>query len=74
MSNETEAGTHTHNSFSDTVDLGLIQALETDSQENESSTTKLALRSVDEWIEHAIGPTLSRVEETCALLSIRTEL
>ena len=74
MSNGAEVGTQTHDNSSDTIDLSLRQALEMDSQEIESATIELTLRSVDERIKQAIDSILWRVEELCALLASRTEL
>ena len=51
MSNETEAGTQTHDTSSDRINLGLRQKSEMDSQENEFSTSEKTLRSLDEQIK-----------------------
>ena len=72
--NETEAGTQTHDSSLDTIDWNLRQAFEMDSQEIDSYTSELTLRSVDERVKQATDPILSQVEELCALLANQTEL
>ena len=45
-----------------------------DSQDNESCTSELTLRSVDERFNQAPDPIHRRVEEFCALLASQTEL
>ena len=56
MTGETQAGTQTHDSSSDTTELKLRQEPEMDSQENEFSASQITLRSVDERIKQAISP------------------
>ena len=62
MSNEIEAGTQTLDSSSNTIDLGLRQKPDMDSQETELSASELLLRSVDERIKQAPDPILRQVE------------
>ena len=73
MRNETEAGTQTLDSFSDTMDLRLRQESKMDPQGIEASADELTLRLVDERIKQPTDPILRRVE-ICALLAGRTEL
>ena len=73
MSNETEAGTQTHDCSSDTIDLGAQQTPEINSQENES-TCKITFMWVDKRVKQAIDPILRRVEELCVLLVCRVDL
>ena len=74
MSNETEAGTQTLDSSSDTIVLRLRQESEMDAQGIETSADELTLRLVDERIKQAKDPILGRVEDLYALLAGRTVL
>ena len=69
MSRETETGTQTLDSSSDTIELRLRQEPETDTQGTEASADELTLRSGDERMKQVTDPTLRRIMELCALLA-----
>ena len=74
MSEETETGTPTLDSFSETIELRWRQETEMEPTSEETSTDELTVRSVDERITQATDPILRRVEELCAPLAGRTEM
>ena len=74
MSDETEAGTQTQDSSSDTIDLGLRQNSRLSSQKNVFSISELTLRSVDERIKQVTLLVLRQVEDIFAPLASQTEL
>ena len=63
MTEETESGTETLDSSSETIELRFRQELEIDARVKETSVDELMLRFVDEQIEQATDPILRRVEE-----------
>ena len=73
MSNETEAGTQTLDSSSDTIDIRLRQDPGMDIQGIKTSADELTLGSIDERIKQVTDPILTRAEELCVLLADRTE-
>ena len=73
MSSETEAGTQTLDSSSDTIELRLSQEPEMDTQEMETASVELTLKSVYERIKQATDPILRRIDELSALLASRTD-
>ena len=74
MSNTNNTGTQTLNSSSETVELGLGQEPEMNTQEIDTSADQSTLvRLVDERIKQATDPIL-RLEELCALLVSQTEM
>ena len=74
MSQETDIGTQTLDSFSEATELRSREEPEMDTPVIETSADELTLRSVDERIKEAIDSILRRVEELCALLVGRTEM
>ena len=74
MSEETEIGTQTLNSSSETFELRFRQEPEMDTHATEASTDELTLRLVDEWNKQAPEPILRRIEDLCALLAGRPEM
>ena len=74
MSEETEIGTQTSDSSSETIKLRFRQESETDTPGTETSIYELTLGSVDEWIKQATDLILRRVDELCVLLADRTEM
>ena len=68
MSKETEIGTHTLDSSSETIELRLRQEPEIDTLVTETSADELTLKSVNERIKQATDRVLRRVEELCTLL------
>ena len=72
MSEETEIGTQTLDSSSDTIKLRLRQETELEPNLNETSTDELTLKSIDERIKQVTDPILRIVEELCVLLASRT--
>ena len=73
MSEETETGTQTLDSSSETIELNFSQEPEVDTRVTETSGDELTLKSVDERIKQATDPILRRAEELCAILVGRTE-
>ena len=73
MRNEIEGGTHKLDSSSHTNKSRPRQELGMDSQENEFSTSELALKSVDERIRQATDSIRRRVEELSALLASQSD-
>ena len=71
---ETETGTQTFDSFSETIELRSRQETEMEPTLGETPDVELTLRSVDERIKQATDPILRRVEELCALLASRAEM
>ena len=69
MGEETETGTQTLDSSSETFELRLGQEPTTD----ETSTDDHILRLLDERIKQATDPILRRIEELCALRASRNE-
>ena len=63
MREETETGTQTFDSSSESIEPGLRQESEMDPAVDETSADELTLRSVDERIKQATDPILRRVEE-----------
>ena len=74
MSEETETGTQTFGSSSETIELRSSQETEMEPAFSETPDTELTLRSVNERIKQGTDPILKRVEELCALLASRTEM
>ena len=74
MIEETESGTQTLDSNSETTELKLRQQTEREPTSDETSTDELTLRSLDERIKQVTDPIVRRVEELCAFLSSRTEM
>ena len=74
MSEETEIGTQTLDSSSETIKLRFRQEAELDTPANETFAYELTLRSVDERIKQATDPILRRVQELCVLLASCTEV
>ena len=74
MSEETENGTQTLDSSSETIELRLRQETEMEHTSDETSTEELTLRLVDEKIKQATDPIFRRVKEVCTLLASRTEV
>ena len=74
MSEETETGTQTFDSFSEFIQRRLWQETEMEPAEDETPVDELTLRSVDKRIKQATDPILRRVEELCALIASRTEM
>ena len=74
MSEETEIGTQTLDSSSDTIELKFGKEREVDTPVNEISANELTLRSVNERIKQATDPIFRRVEILCASLVSRTEI
>ena len=74
MSEETEIGTQTLDSSTETIELRFRQEPEMDTPVSETSADELTLRSADERIKQATDPILRREEELCALLAGWTEL
>ena len=74
MSNKTEAGTQTIDSYSGTIDLGPRQTFKMDTRENDIPTSELTLRSVDERVKQATDPILRQEEELCGLLANQNDL
>ena len=74
MSKETEIGTQTLDSSSETIELRFRQEPYMDIPVTETSADELTLRSVDERIKRAIDPIVRRVEELCALSAGRNEM
>ena len=74
MNKQTETGTQTLDSSSETIDSRFRQKIVMDIQVTETFADELSLRPVDERIEQATYPILRRVEELCALLAGRTEM
>ena len=74
MSEETETGTQTLDSSSETIELTPRQETEIEPTSNETSTNELTLRSVDERIKQATDRILRRVEEVWVSLAGRTEM
>ena len=74
MSEETEIGTQTSNSSSETIELRFRKESETDTPGTETSIGELTLGSVDEWIKQATDLILRRVDELCVLLAGRNEM
>ena len=73
MSEETETGTQTFDSSSESIELRLRQGTGMEPAVDETLAGELTLRSVDERITQATDPILGRVE-LCALLASRTEM
>ena len=73
MSDETETGTQTLDTSSETVERKLRQETEMEPTTDETSTDELTLWSVDERIKQGTDPILKRVEDMCALLVSRNE-
>ena len=74
MSEETEIGTHTLDSSSETIELRFRQQPKMDTLITETSIDELTLRSIDEQITQATDPILRQGEELCALLAGRNEM
>ena len=74
MSDETETGTQTFDSSSETIELRSSQETEMEPAFRQTPDTELTLRSVDEIIKQVTDPILKRVEELCAVLVGRTEM
>ena len=74
MSEETDTGTQTFDSSSESIELRLSQETEIEPAVDKTPADELTLRSVDERIDQATHPILRRVEELCALLASRTEM
>ena len=74
MSEETETGTQTFDSSSETIELRSRQETEMEPALGETPDVELTLRSVDGRIKQTSDPILKRVEELCALLASRTEM
>ena len=74
MSEETENGTQTLDSSSETIELRLRQEAGMALTMNETSTDELTLKSGDERIKQATDTILRRVEELCAFLANQTEM
>ena len=74
MSEDTETGTQTFDSYSENIELRLRKETEVEPALDETPADELTLRSVDESIKQATDPILRRVEELCALLASRTEM
>ena len=74
MIEDTETGTQTLGSSSESIELMLRQEIEMQPTLDETPVDELTLRSVDERIKQATDPTLRRVEELCALLASRTQM
>ena len=63
MTEETEIGTQTLDSSSETIELKLREEAEMEPTLNKRSTNELTLKSVDKRIKRASDPILRRVEE-----------
>ena len=74
MSEQTEIGTQTLDSSSETTEVGFRQEPKLKTPVNETSANKITLRSADEGIKLVTDPILRRIEETFALLMSRTEM
>ena len=74
MSEETETGTQTFDSSSESIELRLRQEPEMEPAVDETTADELTLRSVDERIKQATDPIIRRVEELCVLVASRTEM
>ena len=72
MSEETETGTQTLDSSSETIELRLRQEVEMEPISDETTIDKLTLRSDDERIKQATDPILG-LEELCSFLARRTD-
>ena len=73
LSEETEAGTQTFHSSSESIELGLALESEMEPAVDVTLADELTLRSVEERTKQAADPILKRVEELFALLRSRTE-
>ena len=73
MSEETETGTQTLDSSSETIELRLRQETEMEPTLDETLADELTLRSVDERIKQVTDPILKRAEEL-SNSSSRTEM
>ena len=74
MSEETETGTQTIDSTSETIELRLRQEAKMKHKLDGTSTDELTLKSVDERIKQTTDTILRRVEELCALLASRSQM
>ena len=74
MSEETEIGTQTIDSSSETIERRFKQESVVDTPVTVTSADELTLRSVKERIKQATDPILRGVEEFCSLLVGRTEM
>ena len=74
LSEETEIGTQTLDSSSETIELRPTQEVEMELTLDETSTDELNIKSVDGRVKQATDPILRRVEELCVLLATCTEM
>ena len=74
MTEETETGTQTFHSSSESVELELRQETEVEPAVDQAPIDEPRLKSFDERTKQAMDPILIRLEETCALFANRTGL
>ena len=74
MSEETEIGSDTLDSSSETIELRIRQELEIDTSGTETSPEELTLRLVDKRRKQATDPIFRQEEEFCARLAGPTEM
>ena len=74
MNEETEAGTQTFDSLSESIELRFRQESEMEPAVNETPAAGLTLKSLEEKIKQATDLILRRVEELCVLLASRREM
>ena len=73
MSEESEAGTQTLDSSSETIALRLRQETEIEPTTEKTSIDEVTLRSRDKNIKQVTEPILRKVQEMCVLLASRNE-